>query len=116
MALTHRLQELGLLTEWGYRSSCVQLSRLGYRSSEPGSTARESSQLLAKVLRSVRGDGETPTSIALSIGISGDELQDHLFGLTLTAINGDGRDTSQTPAARALHLVPSAEGRDHEAE
>jgi Zn-dependent peptidase ImmA (M78 family)/DNA-binding XRE family transcriptional regulator len=116
MALTHRLHELELLTEWGYRSACVQLSRLGYRSSEPGGIARESSQLLAKVLRSVRDDGETPTSIAVSIGISSDELQDHLFGLTLTAVNGDGRATSQTPRPPGLHLVPSADGPDHEPE
>ena len=30
----------GLLTEWGYRTACVQLSRLGYRRSEPKDRAR----------------------------------------------------------------------------
>jgi len=59
MALTHRVQELGLLTEWGYRTACVQLSRLGYRRSEPKGIPRESSQLLAKVLRSARDEGDT---------------------------------------------------------
>jgi Zn-dependent peptidase ImmA (M78 family)/DNA-binding XRE family transcriptional regulator len=29
MALAHRANELGLLTEWAYRSACVDLSRLG---------------------------------------------------------------------------------------
>lgn len=116
MALTHRLQELGLLTEWGYRSACVQLSRLGYRSSEPGGIPRESSQLLAKVLRSVRNDGETPATIAISIGISSDELQDHLFGLTLTAVNGGGRTAPPTPRAPGLHLAPWADSEEHESE
>lgn len=108
MALTHRLHELELLTEWGYRSACVQLSRLGYRRSEPKGISRESSQLLAKVFRSLRDDGETPTTIALSIGITSDELQDHVFGLTLTSVIGGGH--AGPAAARAgLHLVPSAD-------
>jgi Zn-dependent peptidase ImmA (M78 family)/DNA-binding XRE family transcriptional regulator len=114
MALTHRLHELDLLTEWGYRSACVQLSRLGYRSSEPGGITRESSQLLDKVLRSVRDDGQTPAAIATCVGISRDELQGHLFGLTLTAVNGGGHATGQTPRAPGLHLVPQADGSDQD--
>lgn len=86
MALTHRLHELDLITEWGYRSSCVQLSRLGYRSAEPGGITRESSQLLAKVLAQARAQGETPSVIAQAVGISVDELHTHMFGLTLMQI------------------------------
>jgi Zn-dependent peptidase ImmA (M78 family) len=86
MALTHRLRELDLLTDWGYRAACVQLSRLGYRSNEPGGIPRESSQLLTKVFRSIRDEGETPAAIADAIGISIDELHAHVFGLTLTAV------------------------------
>ena len=29
MALTHRLYEIDLLSEWGYRTACVQLSTVG---------------------------------------------------------------------------------------
>jgi Zn-dependent peptidase ImmA (M78 family)/DNA-binding XRE family transcriptional regulator len=108
MALTHRLHELDLLTEWGYRTACVQLSRLGYRSSEPKGIPRESSQLLAKVFRLIRDDGETPATIADSIGITTDELRDHVFGLTLTAVSGGWRTGPQTPRAE-LHLVPPAD-------
>jgi Zn-dependent peptidase ImmA (M78 family)/DNA-binding XRE family transcriptional regulator len=107
MALTHRLHELGLLTEWGYRTACVQLSRLGYRRSEPKGIQRESSQLLAKVFRSVRDEGETPTTIAAAIGITTDELQAHVFGLTLIAVTGDRRAVA-TPARCDLHVVSPA--------
>jgi hypothetical protein len=55
----------------------VQLSRLGYRSSEPNGIPRESSQLLTKVFRSVRNEGETPAKIAADIGIGVDELHAH---------------------------------------
>jgi len=105
MALTHRLHELDLLTEWGYRSACVQLSRLGYRRSEPDGIQRESSQLLAKVFRSIRDDGETPARIADAIGISMDEVRAHVFGLTLTAISGEGQPTERRRDSRDLRLV-----------
>jgi Zn-dependent peptidase ImmA (M78 family) len=105
MALTHRLHELGLLTDWGYRTACVQLSRLGYRRAEPEGIRRESSQLLSKVFRSVRDDGETPTTIAAAIGISTEELRAHVFGLTLTTVNGGHRGTSEGRRS-ALQLVP----------
>ena len=86
MALAHRLSELDLLTDWGYRAACVQLSQWGYRRAEPQGIDRESSQLLAKVFRSVREHGETLASVAAAIGITADELRAHIFGLTLTAV------------------------------
>jgi Zn-dependent peptidase ImmA (M78 family)/DNA-binding XRE family transcriptional regulator len=105
MALTHRLHELDLLTEWGYRTACVQLSRLGYRRSEPAGIQRESSQLLAKVFRSVRDERETPATIAAAIGITADELQAHVFGLTLTAVKGAPHPASARPKGD-LRLLP----------
>jgi Zn-dependent peptidase ImmA (M78 family)/DNA-binding transcriptional regulator YiaG len=50
MAMTHRLHELRLLSDWQYRTACVTLSDNGYRSSEPGGTIPETSQLLKKVM------------------------------------------------------------------
>jgi Zn-dependent peptidase ImmA (M78 family)/DNA-binding XRE family transcriptional regulator len=86
MALTHRLNELGLLTEWGYRSCCVQLSRMGYRRGEPQGIQRESSQLLSKVFKALHEDGVRTTGVAEDIGISPNELRSHVFGLTLTSV------------------------------
>lgn len=103
MALTHRLYELGLLAEWGYRMACVQLSRLGYRRSEPNGIPRESSQMLAKVFHSVREGGDTPAMIANAIGISAEELQAHVFSLTLVAVNGGAASSSRRGD---LRLVP----------
>ena len=50
MAMTHRLNELHLLSDWQYRSTCITLSERGYRRSEPGGIVPETSQLLRKVL------------------------------------------------------------------
>ncbi len=86
MALTHRLMELDLVTEWGYNSACIQLSRMGYRWGEPNGITRESSQLLGKVFKGLREDGVRPADIAADIGITPSELRAHVFGLTLTSV------------------------------
>lgn len=49
MAMTHRLHELSLLSDWQYRSTCITLSERGYRSAEPGGLVPETSQILRKV-------------------------------------------------------------------
>ena len=102
MALTHRLHELDLLTDWGYRTACVQLSRLGYRSNEPSGIPR-SHHNYSQGIPLVRDDGETPATIAEAIGISVDELQAHVFGLTLTAVHGRGREGPRVQSG--LHLI-----------
>ena len=106
MALTHRLYELDLLTDWCYRAICVQLSRLGYRRSEPDGIPRESSQLLSKVFRSIREDGQKPAAIAAAIGVSSDELQEHVFGLTLTTLRGGQHHVVGSPH-NGIHLLPA---------
>ncbi|QNE18697.1 ImmA/IrrE family metallo-endopeptidase [Kribbella qitaiheensis] len=84
LALTHRLHELDLTTDWGYRNAFVQLGRLGYRRDEPGGISREASLLHSKVLQSLREDGIGVKSSAATLGISVDDLKSYLFGLTLT--------------------------------
>lgn len=105
MALNKRLYELNLITEWGYRSNAKNLSRLGYRSTEVDGIPRESSQLLTKVFTSLRTDGVTPSDIANDLNLSVDELNKHVFGLVLTALQGG---SVPSPRARpGLHLVKS---------
>lgn len=91
MAMAHRANELGLMSEWSYRTTCVDLSRMGYRRGEPRGAARESSQLLTKVLQQLRGQGVGIPDIANELGLRSDEVQAHLFGLTPTIVAGDNR-------------------------
>lgn len=93
MALTHRANELGLMTEWAYRSACVDLSRMGYRRGEPGGIDRESSQLLTKVLQELHASGGGVGAVAADLGLSPDEIRAHLFTLAPTTIQG-GRQSS----------------------
>lgn len=104
MALTHRIHELCLSTEWEYRQACVQLSRMGYRSGEPDGSVRESSQVLQKVFQAVREEFGSPNIVASAIGISPAELGDHIFGLVPIGLVGGALRSE--PARPPLHLVP----------
>lgn len=99
MAMAHRANELGLMSEWSYRTACVDLSRMGYRRGEPGGLPRESSQLLTKVLQQLRAAGSGIRDIARDLGVEPGEVQAHMFGLAPIAITGgSSRSTSPRPA------------------
>jgi Zn-dependent peptidase ImmA (M78 family)/transcriptional regulator with XRE-family HTH domain len=102
MALTHRLHELDLLSEWGYRTACVDLSRRGYRTGEPGGIPRETSPLLDTVFHALRREGTTPAAIARELHLTVEELNRHVFGLIPTAITGGSARTAANRAALTL--------------
>ncbi|MFF3847129.1 hypothetical protein [Streptomyces sp. NPDC002328] len=92
MVLAHRLHELGLTTEWQYRTHSVELGRLGYRKPEPRSgVARETSQVLGKVFTALRSEGTRPADAARELHLRLADLDDLIFGLVVTAQEGEGR-------------------------
>ncbi|MER6396883.1 ImmA/IrrE family metallo-endopeptidase [Kitasatospora sp. NPDC001603] len=104
MALTYRLNDLGLISEWSYRTTAKQLSQMGFRRSEPGShMVRESSQLLAKVFEALRSQGFSPAEVAEAINVFPEELNEYVFGLIPLAIDGGGELTLRERPS--LHLV-----------
>lgn len=82
MALAHRLRELDLLTDWGYRDVCVQLSRAGYRRGEPGGMPREHSERLRQVLALLREERISLRDLADRFEIDAAEVRSWLLGLT----------------------------------
>lgn len=97
MAMAHRANEIGLMSEWSYRTACVDLSRMGYRRGEPGGLPKESSQLLTKVLRQLSASGVSIKDVANEIGVTPAEVRAHMFGLAPTSITGGGRTAPQSP-------------------
>ncbi len=110
MALAHRLSELGLLTEWGYRTACVEPAKRGYRRSEPGSQlVPESSQVLEKVFAHLRTNGAGVKAIINSTKLTYDEFNRHVFGLARTVSRGGATGTAITvqPGREHLRVVSS---------
>lgn len=110
-ALAHRLHALDLMTDWQYRSTLVELSKRGFRSSEPGSKVTpESSQVLSKVLTALRAQGLTTRQIAAQFGLTADGFSEFMFGLAMTTHTGDGmRSRLDTVSRPRLSLVTSNE-------
>lgn len=101
-ALNYRLHELELVSDWQYRGLCVQIAKNGYRTSEPESAPRETSQVLAKVLAALHQDGINRTHLARLLTLYQFELDQLLFGLVMTGIEGGRHNTpahnSEPPA------------------
>ncbi|MBB2912431.1 Zn-dependent peptidase ImmA (M78 family) [Streptosporangium becharense] len=105
MALTYRLHELGLTSDWIYRVTAKQLSQMGYRRSEPDGIPRETSHLLTKVFATLREKGISASQVAEAVHLNLDELNKHIFGLAPIALEG-GRETT-SPVRPKLQLIES---------
>ncbi len=103
-ALNYRLHELQLISDWQYRGICVQIAKNGYRSTEPEEAPRETSQVLAKVLAALHEYGVSRNGLAKLLTIYPFELDQLLFGLVMTSIDG-GRQKTVTKNSRGLGLT-----------
>lgn len=100
-ALTYRLNTVGLLTEWHYRSLCIELSQKGYRKAEPEPAQREASQVLSKVLAALRDEGIGKQTIAKHLKISVEEVDKLVFGLAMVSIEGGRTGNAPTGENKA---------------
>ena len=84
MAMAYRLHHLGCISEWQYKSICIDLSRRGYRSGEPKGIERETSLIWKKVLTLLWQDRITKADISRDLRIPMDELEGLIWSLTAT--------------------------------
>ncbi len=87
-ALAYRLHGLGLLTDWHYRTLCIEMGQNGYRRMEPEGAQRERSQVLATVFAALREEGVSKTAVADQLQIDVDELDKLVFGLMIMSLSG----------------------------
>jgi Zn-dependent peptidase ImmA (M78 family)/transcriptional regulator with XRE-family HTH domain len=93
MAMAYRLNTLGLLSVWQYKSLCIELGKRGYRSSEPVGIERETSAIWRKVLTQLWSEKTTKNDIAASLHLPLDELEGliwNLAGVTPVALMDGG--------------------------
>jgi hypothetical protein len=72
---------LKLLTDWQYRTFCIQINRK-YGKDEPDGLASERSGVWQMVLTELWKDSITRDRIATDLLIPADELENLIFGLT----------------------------------
>jgi len=104
-AMNYRLHEVGMMSEWQYRTLSVQIAKRGYRTYEPDSAPRETSQLLPTMLSELYREGVTRGAIARVLNVPPSELEELMFGLTMTSIDGKGHSVSKGINRPALALV-----------
>lgn len=93
MALCYRLRAVGILTEWTYTQLCKELSIRGYRKAEKNGIERETSQVIAKVLKSLTQNGVSRQSLTRELHLNSSELNALMFGLLPTLISGGGSNS-----------------------
>lgn len=105
-ALVYRLHKLELVTEWQYRSLCMEMGKRRYRALEPNEMPRETSLILHEMLKDLfRHDGIGKNDIAQALLVSASEIDALMFGLTLRAIDGKRIGDPHKPTNDGLSLV-----------
>lgn len=81
MAMAYRLNALKILSEWQYKSVCIELGKRGYRHAEPQGIEREISVIWRKVLSQLWSERTTKNDIAKSLYLPLDELEGLIWNL-----------------------------------
>jgi len=101
-ALVYRLHELKIASDWQYRKLFLDLSKRGYRTTEPNPMPRETSAVLTKVFEELRKQGTSHRRIASDLAWPTRELNEFIFGLGAGLVGMDGSGNSN-----------GGNGRDH---
>jgi Zn-dependent peptidase ImmA (M78 family)/DNA-binding XRE family transcriptional regulator len=111
LALTYRLHELDIISDWGYRRAIVELGQMGFRSDEPDGLPREQSYILQKVLPSLRASGTSFRKLSAELNVYPSDLNEIMFGLAVVPVlgrlSGSPRQEIRVNGA-PLHAVPGA--------
>lgn len=106
VALARRLHTIGIMPDWYYERLMIEVSRRGWRTSEPEGMPRETSQIFDKVFGHWRERGISPASVAAQFRLHPDELSAFVFGRILHTLQGQGRLEAPSKTARSgLRLV-----------
>lgn len=81
MAMAYRVHALRLVSEYQYKSLCIELGRRGFRSGEPGGISRETSLVWRKVLEQLWNERTTKQKIAADLMMPLDELEGLIWNL-----------------------------------
>ncbi|UXM94291.1 XRE family transcriptional regulator [Bartonella sp. HY329] len=94
-ALCYRMHKLDLITDWQYRTYCIQINQR-FKFSEPNSIAKEQSSVWNMIFQDLWKSGIDKGKIAKELHIPLEEFENLVFGLT---------ETHAPPPKHAANLV-----------
>ena len=100
-ALAYRLNKSGTLSDWQYRTFCIQINKL-YGKSEPDGLPREVSVLWKKVFRELWKDKSTKDDVAKELCIPSNEIDGLIFNLVGNLMDATYLRAMGTPRLRLL--------------
>ncbi len=98
VSLVYRVNKLGLLTEWQYRTLMMDASKKGFRSKEPEGCEREVSLLFQKVILMLKKQGVEVADIAHELSLPIEELTNLMFMPTVISNNNQGKIPAKSKA------------------
>lgn len=96
-ALTYRLNKMGIVSEWQNRTFNIEISRRGYRTSEPEGLEPERSVVWPQVLSSLWSERITRDHIAAELHVPTRELEGILFRLVGGTSNARPTERGKRP-------------------
>lgn len=99
-ALCYRLHDVGLVSDWQYRSLFSEMGTAGYLREEPNSVPRETSQILEKVFENLRQAGTGSESLTESLCVYPEEIRKLVFGLVMLPVQGGRTDKARATDQR----------------
>jgi Zn-dependent peptidase ImmA (M78 family)/transcriptional regulator with XRE-family HTH domain len=103
-ALAYRMHKLGALSDWHYRSLCIEMSQKGFHKSEPEGIERERSKIWEMVFSNLRSEGITKNDIAKDLGVYADEIESLVFDLVLMNVIQGGNSSQNTNKTKIANL------------
>lgn len=105
-AIAYRFHALKLISDWQYKSACMEIGRHGYRTQEPDELPREASVILPAILKELyESDGIGKHGIASELTFPVEEVEALWFGLTLKATPGSRSKPATSLNPSSLFLV-----------
>lgn len=106
-ALATRLKKLNILSEARYRAINIQISKAGFRTSEPDGIQPEYSEVWQKVLNQLWKEKVSKNKIAEDLNIPLDELENLIFGLAGSYRVSDSFNSDISP--RKMMIISNKE-------
>ncbi|MDW0357765.1 XRE family transcriptional regulator [Halomonas venusta] len=104
-ALARKCYDLGIVSEWAYRSLCQEISVRGYRTKEPDEIERERSALLEKVIAFLFSQKKSLSYLAQEVMLPVDEVDTIIQGVLSNNMKNKGFGKR---GGKRLHSVQSS--------